>query len=69
MSIFVQQDTGRLDLQEGQVYRLACDNAAVTVWSHAGLVYYLVADDAAGCRCFRTAMGLPDPVGTVRARD
>ncbi|MCA9287225.1 MAG: hypothetical protein KDA05_01490 [Phycisphaerales bacterium] len=69
VSIFVQQDTGRLDLQEGQVYRLACDNAAVTVWSHAGLVYYLVADDAAGCRCFRTAMGLPDPVGTVRARD
>lgn len=69
VSIFVQQDTGRLDLEEGQVYRLACDNAAVTVWSHAGLVYYLVADDAAGCRCFRAALGLPDPVGTVRARD
>lgn len=69
VSIFVQQDTGRLDLEDGRVYRLECDNAAVTVWSHAGLVYYLVADDAAGCRCFRAAMGLPDPVGTVRARD
>lgn len=69
VSVFVQQNTGRLDLEDGQVYRLECDNAAVTVWSHAGLVYYLVADDAEGCRCFRAAMGLPDPVGTVRARD
>ena len=68
MSLFVQRDTGRLDLEEGRVYSLECAAANVDVWRHGSLIYYLVSDEH-GCDCFRRAAGVGAPSGTVRVKD
>lgn len=68
ISLFVQRDSGRLDLDEGRVYSLECPKGDVCVWRRGTLVYFLVSDDPHGCACFREAAGIGDPTGTVRAR-
>jgi len=68
LSLFVQRGTHRLDLEEGRVYSLDCPKADVCVWREGTLVYYLVADDAHGCACFRAALGVGEPTGVVRAK-
>jgi len=65
VSLFVQRGSTRLDLEEGRVYSLNCPKADVCVWREGELVYYLVADDAHGCACFRAALGVGEPSGVL----
>src|SRR5580765_8443440 len=46
VSLFIQQDTHQLALEEGQVYAPAPQPGipGVVVWAHDGLIYYLVTE-------------------------
>lgn len=47
LSLFVQRDTGELDIEEGETYRLDVEGGKrmlAVVWKREGVVYYLVAE-------------------------
>ena len=74
VSVFVKQDQGELDIQEGTTYLVdtnACqvNNAYICVWRRDGLLYTLVSEDrnAPMCTTFLSQFGVnpPDPANSL----
>lgn len=66
-SLFVQQDQGRLGLEEGVSYELDpsggevdLKSPSIFVWSRGGLVYYLVVDTPKACPKLRQKLEVPE---------
>ncbi|MEO1583670.1 MAG: hypothetical protein AAFR96_03745 [Planctomycetota bacterium] len=69
-SLFVQEDRGRLGLDDGVTYELDPSDGGtvdvksptVYVWARGGLVYYLVVNNAAACGELRQQLSVPETV-------
>jgi len=66
VSLFLQKDTGRLNLEPGVTYRLTRDtwfapaDCAIYAWARDGLIYYLVSTDEGACGVGREALDAPE---------
>jgi anti-sigma factor RsiW len=69
-SLFVQQNTGSLELSEGVTYALDPSDGgtvdlkspSIYVWLRGGLVYYLVVDNAKACGAIREHLAAPTDI-------
>ena len=62
ISLFIQPDVGYIPMLEGHTYRIdGKGRRTVYGWTHAGVVYYVVADAREPCELFRRAAGMPEP--------
>lgn len=63
VSLFIEADTGRLDLEEGVTYAVeegGGGSARVIAWTHEGLVYYLVTQCSVSCDAARNGLDAPN---------
>lgn len=62
VSVFIQQDTGELDLSTASCYLASCDKTQITslvVWRANGFVHYVYCRDRQGLDAARAAMQAP----------
>ncbi len=62
VSLFIEPDTGRLNLEEGVTYAVeegGRDIPRVIAWTHDGLVYYLVTSCSVTCESARHGLDAP----------
>lgn len=62
VSLFIEPDTGRLNLEEGVTYAVeegGRDAPRVIAWTHDGLVYYLVTSCSVTCESARHRLDAP----------
>ncbi len=72
VSIYIQQDTGELGIEEGRAYRLSRgvrdDGPADTdvfVWRSGGLLYFFASTSQPAIEVARSALGAPEPLGSI----
>ncbi len=68
VSLFIQRDTGQLELEAGKTYRLNYPqepDIAIFVWKYDGAVYYLLSDQLKACAILRKALGAPEALGSL----
>lgn len=69
VSLFIQPDSGYLELAEGKAYRLQPEDASskqtVIAWRRDGLSYVLVSDRAEACPKVLQSAGLPEQLEQI----
>jgi anti-sigma factor RsiW len=72
VSIYIQQDTAELGIEDGRAYRLSRGpeaqhgaGADVFVWRNGGLLYFFASTSEPAIEVARSALGAPEPVGSI----
>lgn len=71
VSLFVQPNTTRLELEDGVTYRLTSEHGvsrgvcSIYAWTRDGMIYFLVSDDAGACDLGLEALDAPTTLGQL----
>jgi ferric-dicitrate binding protein FerR (iron transport regulator) len=71
VSLFIQPDETRLELEEGVTYRLTSERriargvCSIYAWTLDGMIYFLVSDDAGACDLALESTGAPTTISQL----